>query len=71
MGKVQVPFLLEGVGSSAAQFSRPELKSYLALEEMWGRSIIKGGHGVELKKIPFQGGAGRASSATARLWERI
>lgn len=50
MGKVQVPFLLEGVGSSAAQFSRPELKSYLALEEMWGRSIIKGGHGVELKK---------------------
>lgn len=50
MGKVQVPFLLEGVGSSAAQFSRPELKSYLALQEMWGRSIIKGGHGVELKK---------------------
>lgn len=53
MEKVQVPFLLEGVGSSAAHFSRPELKSYLALEEMWGRSIIKGGHGVELKKNSF------------------
>lgn len=45
MGKVQVPFLLEGVGSSSAHFSRPELKSYLALEEMWGHST-----GVEIKK---------------------
>lgn len=70
MGKVQVSFLLEGVGSIAAQFSIPELKPYLALEEMWRRSIIKGGHGVQLK-IPSQGGAGRAGSAAARLWERI
>lgn len=70
MGKVQVPFLLEGVGSSAAQFSRAELKSHLALEEMWGHSINKGGHGVQLK-IPSQGSAGRAGYAAARLWERI
>lgn len=48
-GGVQLPFLLEGAYSGSAQFSTPELKSYLALKDV---AFIEGQHGVQLESLP-------------------